>query len=79
MNMAIDKEKAIEGRIRMGAAIRSIRELEQITCEQLGERVGITRHTVSKIETGKYAAGADTLSQLADAMGYEWTLKKKEE
>lgn len=75
--MAINKEKSIEGRIRMGAAIRSIREKEDITCEELGERVGISRQTVSKIENGRYAAGADTLSQLADAMGYEWQLIKK--
>lgn len=77
--MAIDKEKSLEGRIRMGAAIKNIREKEELTCEELGNRIGITRHTVSKIENGRYAAGADTLSQLADAMGYEWTLTKKKQ
>lgn len=74
--MAIDK--TARGRARMGAALRAIRESKGLSCEEVAVMVGVTRQTISKIEIGKWNAGADHLSAIADALGYEWTLTIKE-
>ena len=66
-----------EGRTRMGAALRAIRESKGLSCEEVANMVGVTRQTIPKIELGKWSAGADHLSAIADALGYEWVLKEK--
>lgn len=71
-------EKTNEGCIRMGAALRQIRESEEMTLEEVATKIGVSRQTVSKIETGKWNASANHLSAIAGAIGYEWTLKKKQ-
>lgn len=75
--MAIDKEKSIEGRTAFGSAIHAIRESEGLTCEELGNLIGVTRQTINKVENGKYSVGSETLWMIADALGYEWKLTKK--
>lgn len=67
-----------EGCIRMGAALRAIREQQGLTCEEVATRVGVDRQTISKIELGRWNAGSGHLWTIASALGYEWTLKKKE-
>lgn len=66
-----------EGRIRMGAALRAHREAKGLSCEEVANMVGVTRQTISKIEIGKWNAGADHLAAIADALGCEWILKEK--
>lgn len=61
----------------MGAALRAIRESRGLSCEEVAVMVGVTRQTISKIELGKWSAGADHLFAIADALGYEWFLKEK--
>lgn len=73
----IDKEKAYEGRIQIGAALRAARERECLSCEQLGDLIGVTRQTIFKIEQGKWNAGTDHLVLIAAALGYDWELKKR--
>lgn len=75
--MAIDKDKSLEGRIRIGATIQNVREQKQLTCDDLGQMIGVTRQTISKIENGRYSAGADTLWLIAEALGCEWILKQR--
>lgn len=75
--MALNNEN--EGRIRLGAALRAIREAEGLSCEDVAQKIGVTRQTISKIEIGRWNAGADHLCAIADALGYEWTLKPKEQ
>ena len=62
----------------MGAALRTNREAKGLSCEEVANKVGVTRQTISKIEIGKWNAGADHLSAIADALGCEWILKEKE-
>ena len=72
----LDKEKAYNGRIAIGSAIRSAREREGLSCLELGSRIGVTRQTIFKIEQGKWNAGTDHLVSIASALGYEWALCK---
>lgn len=74
--MAIEKTK--EGRTYMGAALRAARKAENLSLEEVGSRVGVIRQTISKIETGKWNPGAEHLVAIADALGYEWNLTKRE-
>lgn len=70
-------EKTNEGCIRMGAALRQIREAEDMSLEDVASKIGVNRQTISKIELGRWNASANHLSAIAGAMGYEWVLKKK--
>lgn len=66
-----------DGCIHMGAALRTIREQQGLTCAEVASRVGVDRQTISKIELGRWNAGSGHLWAIAAALGYEWTLKKK--
>lgn len=74
--MALEKNN--EGCIQMGAAIRQIRESENMTLEDVASKIGVSRQTISKIEIGKWNASANHLHAIAGAIGYEWTLRKKQ-
>lgn len=54
----------------MDNRLRECREKMGITQEELAEKSGISRATISAIETGKaLCVKTDTLTKLADAMG----------
>jgi len=53
----------------VGSAIRALRLRDGLTIAQVSEQTGISRGMLSKIETGSVAAGMDTLSRIARALG----------
>ena len=53
----------------VGGAIRALRLRDGLTIAQVSDPTGISRGMLSKIETGSVAAGMDTLSKIARALG----------
>lgn len=54
----------------MGYKIREIREAKNMTQEELAEKSGVSRATISMLETQiNRAASTKTLLKLADALG----------
>lgn len=56
-------------RSRIGNRLKELRLAAGITTYQLAEKSGVTRTNISRIENGKYSAGLDVLSKLAQALG----------
>lgn len=52
-----------------GRWLRLLRQSRDMTQEQLGERAGIERAVISRLERGELNAGMAYLWQLADALG----------
>lgn len=56
-------------RRQVGDRIRAIRTDRGLTQEKLGERCGMDRIAMNRIENGHQAARLDTLIVIADALG----------
>jgi transcriptional regulator with XRE-family HTH domain len=66
---------------RIGENIRDIRKRNGVTLNRLAEEIGITKSTLSKIETGKTSTPVSTLLKIAAALGVDITeffLKQRE-
>lgn len=48
MNFGVDELGRVENKLRL------LRKMNDLTQEQLGEALGVTRHTILAIENGKY-------------------------
>jgi transcriptional regulator with XRE-family HTH domain len=57
--------------VAFGRWVRLLRVSQDLSQEQLGERAGIERAVISRIEQGKVNTGIATLWQLADALGVQ--------
>lgn len=53
----------------MSMRIRELRKKKNLTGEQLGDMVGITKGYVSELESGKNTPGGKLLAALAQALG----------
>ena len=51
---------------KIGALLKELRKQNNMTQEQLGEKVGVTNKTVSRWETGKYMPPIECLKLLSD-------------
>lgn len=60
-----------EDRKRLGARIKEIREEMNLEAKQLSLITGIDAANLSRIEQGKSSASIDTLSKIANALGYK--------
>lgn len=60
-----------EDRKRLGARIKEIREEMNLEAKQLSMITGIDAANLSRIEQGKSSASIDTLSKIANALGYK--------
>lgn len=64
------RQLSAEARLRaFGRWLRLLRQSRELTQQQLGERAGIERATISRIERGELNAGIAYLWQIADALG----------
>ncbi|MFC9847809.1 helix-turn-helix domain-containing protein [Streptomyces sp. NPDC060223] len=52
----------------IGDNVRAARKRKKFTQEQLGERIGLDRKTVNRIEQGAYSTLLDHLLLVADAL-----------
>ena len=53
----------------LGGHLRSWRKLQGLTIEQVAQRAGLTRNTVSRLERGELTVGLDVLLNVARALG----------
>ncbi len=51
---------------KIGEFLKELRKQNNMTQEQLGERVGVTNKTISRWETGKYMPPIECLKLLSD-------------
>lgn len=61
--------KTLSERERIGQKIAAMRQEAGLSQAQLGERCGLERFHVSRIENGKHSIGLDTLTAIARALG----------
>lgn len=62
-------EKDYEERRRIGKRIRELRTKQKMTQSQLAERTSLKRPHITRIESGSYSVGFDTLQTIAKALG----------
>ena len=55
-----------EERQRIGQRIADLRKAKGMTQQDLAERTGNQRNHISRIESGKYSVGFDTLQTIAE-------------
>ena len=56
-------------RLRMGERIATLRKEKGMTQQDLADVTGNQRNHISRIESGKYSVGFDTLQAIAEALG----------
>jgi transcriptional regulator with XRE-family HTH domain len=55
-------------RLEFGHRLRVLRAVRSLTQERLGERAGLDRKTVNRIENGRYSVSLDRIFLIADAL-----------
>ena len=58
-----------EERQRMGHRIADLRKQNGMTQQDLANKTGMQRNHISRIESGKYSVGFDTLQLIAEQFG----------
>ena len=58
-----------EERLRIGQRIADLRKQRGMTQQDLADITGNQRNHISRIESGKYSVGFDTLQAIAEAIG----------
>ena len=66
-------------RLKIGEAIKRIREKKGYNQEQLAEIMKVSRTTISKIESGKFNCSIDYLSKFSWFLDFEVSIKDNEE
>lgn len=61
----------------LGEQIRSIREEQHLTLDQLSAISGVNRATINAYELQKYIPNMQTASMLLEALGYEFSIQRK--
>ena len=59
----------MDTRTRIGQRLQESRKAKGMTQQDVADKSGVTRTTVSKIEAGRFNAGVDIVDKLARAMG----------
>lgn len=54
----------------IGEAIKTARLEQHLTQEELGERIGVKKHQISKLEKGKSMISLPTISRIFKALGF---------
>lgn len=58
--------------------IQTIRECKDISQSELAKMSGTKQEVISRMETGKNIPSLDSFCNMVNCLGYEVTLKKKE-
>lgn len=65
-------------REKLGREIAKMRLEEGLRQEELAERVGVIRTTITKVEQGRFNTGVDLYGRIAEALGAELKIEKKD-
>lgn len=78
MKLEVDnQEKFVQNyRLKIGDAIRIIREKKGYSQDELAEIMNVNRSTISKIENGKFSFSIDYLSKFSWFLHFEFQLKE---
>lgn len=63
----------------LGKYIQTIRKAEKITQEELSQRLGVSKMTVTQYETGRNNFTFTTLLKIASALGYKLKITLEKE
>lgn len=55
----------------LGKSIRAIRKMAGLTQDDLAQRIGLSRTSITNIELGRQAISETTINAIAQALGYE--------
>ena len=67
-----------EERKRIGNVIQVLRVQQGLTVDELAKKAGVGSSLLTRVELGKFNVRLDVLSSVADALGYEVNLVKKD-
>lgn len=73
----MEEELIEEYRYHLGNEIKKVRKLRNMSQNDLAEKLGINRSTISKIENGKFSISVDYLVKFSLALDYEFRVIKK--
>lgn len=66
-------------REKIGAELKALRLEQKKTTRQLGELADLTHTHIVRLESGRYGATIDIVSRIAEQLGAELRIVKKEE
>ena len=75
-NLSLDSYLKVS-RLKIGEAIREIREKKGYNQEQLADIMKVSRSTISKIENGKFNCSMDYLAKFSWFLGVEFKMVEK--
>ena len=67
-----------EERKRIGNVIQVLRVQQGLTVDELAKKAGVGSSLLARVELGKFNVRLDTLSSVAEAMGYKVDFVKKD-
>jgi len=59
----------------VGATIKALRKIRRLTQQQLADRCGLSRVSITNIELGRQTLSERSLNSIAEALGYEVQVK----
>lgn len=63
---------------KIGSRIKEIRSSQGLTQQDLADRCGVTRTTISKIESGKFNLSIDLLNRILSPLNAEILIREVE-
>lgn len=69
--------REIQNRVNLGDQLRSVRESQGWSVEQVAKMADITECNVRKIEDGRYNVPMDIICRLADVLNCKLELRRK--
>lgn len=74
-SVKIKEDFIIDYRLKIGDAIRQMREKRGYSQDELAEIMEVNRSTISKIENGKFSFSIDYLSKFSWFLNFDFSIK----